>query len=62
MKNVYLTAAIVGAVVPYIFFVSFLGETGAGLVSNDPNPLGRTVDHMVDELHRLLAVADVAPP
>lgn len=33
MKNVYLIIAIVGAVLPYIFFVEFFGSAGLGLGS-----------------------------
>ena len=31
MKNVYLVLAIVGAVVPYVFFIDFMGESGVDL-------------------------------
>lgn len=31
MKNIYLAMAIIGAVVPYIFFVQFFGEAGIDL-------------------------------
>jgi hypothetical protein len=31
MKNVYLIAAIVGAILPYVFFVEFFGSVGLGL-------------------------------
>ena len=33
MKQFYLTAAIVGAVVPYLFFVDFFLDSGVDLVS-----------------------------
>ena len=33
MKNVYLGLAIVGAVVPYIFFIDYFVESGIGLTS-----------------------------
>lgn len=33
MKNLYLTMAIAGAVVPYLFFVQFFGEVGVDLPS-----------------------------
>lgn len=33
MKNVYLLLAIVGAVVPYLFFGSYFAETGLDLVA-----------------------------
>ncbi len=33
MKNFYLVLAIVGAIVPYIFFFSFFGESGIDLFS-----------------------------
>ena len=31
MKNLYLIMAIVGAVVPYLFFIDFFAEAGVGL-------------------------------
>ena len=33
MKTIYLLLAIVGAVVPYVFFFDFIGEAGFGLIS-----------------------------
>jgi len=33
MKNVYLGLAIVGAVVPYLFFFSFIGDSGIDLAA-----------------------------
>ena len=31
MKNVYLTLAILGAIVPYVFFLQFFGQSGVDL-------------------------------
>lgn len=33
MKNVYLAAAIIGAVIPYYFFIQHFAETGFSLVA-----------------------------
>lgn len=32
MKNVYLVLAILGAIVPYLFFAQHFGQTGFGLI------------------------------
>ena len=32
MKNLYLAMAVIGAIVPYIFFLGFFGESGVDLV------------------------------
>lgn len=31
MKNAYLVLAVMGAIVPYIFFIGFFAESGVGL-------------------------------
>ena len=50
MKNLYLALAIVGAVVPYAFFIDFMGTAGLDLAAFEESPSKRALSIVADYL------------